>query len=102
MTDKARVVQAIFRAVDEVNELLPEEQQSEKSLDTVLFGKNGRLDSLGIVIFFVAVEKKIEKEFGVVIMLTDEKIMSQKNNPLQTIETLVDYVSMHLEEKLNG
>lgn len=97
-TDK-RVIQAIFSAVDEVNQQLPKEYRLEKSTETILFGRSGGLDSLGLVTMIVAAEQKIEEEFGVAIMLAGQKVMSQQNSPFQTIGTLVNYVSCVLEEK---
>ena len=99
MINKERVIKTVFRAVDEINELSPKEQQLEKTLNTALFGN---LDSLGFVTFIVAVEQKVEEDFGVTIMLTGENGMSGENNPFQTIETLVSHVLMLSEEKLNG
>jgi len=93
-----KIVQAIFRAVDEVNQGLPEGQRLKKSLDTVLFGRSGVLDSLGLVNLIVAAEEKIEEEFGITITIADERAMSRKNSPFRTIGTLVDYVSSLLEE----
>jgi len=93
-----KIIQAIFRAVDEVNQELPEGQRLKKSLDTVLFGRSGVLDSLGLVNLIVAAEEKIEEEFGSTITIADERAMSQKNSPFRTIGTLVDYVSSLLEE----
>lgn len=97
-----RIVQAIYKAVDEVNEQLPKEYRIEKSMETALFGRTGSLDSLGLVSMIVAVEQKIEEEFGVAIVLADEKVLSQQTSPFQTIGTLVNHVSMLLKEKLNG
>ncbi len=93
-----KIIQAVFRAVDEVNQELPEGQRLKKSLDTVLFGRSGVLDSLGLVNLIVAAEEKIEEEFGSTITIADERAMSQKNSPFRTIGTLVDYVSSLLEE----
>lgn len=101
MTRRERVVQAIFSAVDEVNEQLLKEEQLKKSIDTVLFGRSGKLDSLGLVTLIVAIEQKIEEQFGVTITIADDKAMSQKDSPFKTIGTLVDYISWLLEENTN-
>lgn len=99
MTKNERIIQAIFSAVDEVNQQLPKEQQLEKSIDTVLFGQSGRLDSLGLVNLIVTTEQRIEEEFGVPITLANERAMSQNNSPFKTIGTLADYTALLLEEK---
>jgi acyl carrier protein len=102
MTGNEKVIQAIFNAVEEVNRLLPENQQLVKSADTVLYGKFGKLDSLGLVNLIVTTEQKIEEEFGVTITLADESTMSQDQNPFRTIGTLADYAFLLLKEKTSG
>jgi acyl carrier protein len=81
-----------------VNEQLPDERPLEKSPQTVLFGKNGRLDSLGLVSFIVEVEQELEDEFGIAVTLADERAMSQKNSPFLTLQTLEEYISLLLRD----
>ncbi len=102
MTKTEKIIQSVFSAVDYVNQSLPQEEQLEKSVDTVLFGRGGKLDSLGIVNLIVATEEAIEEEFGVTITLADEKAMSQKNSPFQTVESLVNYILSLLNENADG
>lgn len=94
-----RVLQVLYRAVDRVNEQLPEDRPLAKSPQAVLFGKNGRLDSLGLVSFIVEVEQELEDEFGVGITLADERAMSQKNSPFLTLQTLEEYISLVLRDR---
>ena len=89
-------------ALDEFNQELEEEERLEKSTDTLLFGDAGKLDSLGLVSLVVQIEQEIEDEFGVSITIADERAMSQKKSPFKTIERLLDYISMLLEEAENG
>ena len=96
---KEKIVKAIFGAVDEANKLSPKERQLEKSLKTVLFGGDGSLDSLGLVSLVVAVEQRIEDEFGITITLANERAMSQKASPFKTLGKLADYVLLLLEER---
>ena len=97
MSDE-RIRQAIYRAVDEINEQLPKSRQLKKSPQTALFGQGGQLDSLGLVSFIIEVEQKIEEEFAVSITLADERAMSQKNSPFMTLGTLMEYVSRLMKE----
>jgi len=101
MTKNRRIIQAIFNAVDEVNPQLPREQQLQKSIDTIIADRSGKLDSLGLVNLIVATEQKIEEEFGKAITLADEKAFSQKSSPFKTIETLANYILILLEENSN-
>lgn len=96
-----KIIGLIFNVVDEINQQLPKNNQLKKSTDTILFGKSGVLDSLGLVNFIVSTEQKVEEEFGTTISLTDEKAMSQKNSPFKSIRTLADYIISMLKEKRN-
>jgi len=101
MSDSNKLTQAIFDAIDEINEQIPKEQQRlTKSVDTVLFGESGKLDSLGLVNLIVATEQKLEELFEISITLADEKAMSQKNSPFRTVGTLTEYISKLMEEKI--
>ena len=96
---QTQISDTLYEAVDEVNELLPPEEQIAKSPETVLFGSTGRLDSLGLINLIVAVEKRVAERYDVSITLADEKAMSQKNSPFQTMASLVQYVTQILETK---
>ena len=102
MANRERVAASVFRAVDEVNRLLPPESRLDKSHNTQILGKDGKLDSLGFVNLIVAVEENIMEEFGAVISLADEKARSQDKSPFQTFQTLIDYISVLLDEKVTG
>ena len=90
-----------MNSIEEINRQLENEHQLEKSTNTVLFGENGKLDSLGLINLVVAVEQNIEDEFDVTITLADERAMSQETSPFRTVGTLTDYIEMLLGEKLN-
>ncbi len=102
MTMNERVLQAMFKAMDEVNQVLPKEQRLEKSVDTVVLGNQGTLDSLGLVNLIVAIEQKIEEDFGVTIIMTEEKIILEDDRPVKTIGTLAEDIGLILAEKTNG
>ena len=98
MTLAERVSQAVFQAVREINKQLAVSAQVEESMDVVLFGSSGKLDSLGLVSLIVATEQKVEAEFSVTISLADERAMSQEENPFQTVRSLVEYISLLISE----
>jgi len=102
MEQTTKIVGAIFRAIEEINQQLPELRKLEKSVNTPLLGKSAKLDSIGLVNLIVTTEQNIEEEFGVAITLADEKAMSQKNSPFRTIETLTNYITVLLTENGNG
>ena len=102
MTDRDKILQCIYDAVDEVNGQLPEDQTLEKSLDTVLLGESGKLESIDLVNILVATEENIEEAFDVPVSITDERAVSEKNSPFTTIGTLSDFISNLLKENSNG
>ena len=98
MTREERIEQAVFVAVDELNETLFEDQRLVKSGDTALYGENGRLDSLGLVNLIVAVEEQVFDAFDVHLTLADEKAMSQRHSPFRSLATLCAYIGARLAE----
>ena len=97
MVHRQKVLEAIFAAVDTLNCQLQSDQRLEKSNREVLFGENGRLDSLGLINFLVAVEQEIEDQFKRTITLFDESLITSENSPLSTIGELADYVTNQLK-----
>jgi D-alanine--poly(phosphoribitol) ligase subunit 2 len=68
--------------------------------ETVLFGNQGILDSLGLVNLVVAVEQAIEDHFSVSISLADSRAMSQSRSPFRTIGSLADYAKSLIQEEI--
>lgn len=99
MIDSNKIMDILFSAIDELNEIRSTGHAIEKSPATVLFGEKGTLDSIGLVSFIVSVEQKIAQETGVNVTLADERAMSQKNSPFRTVSALADYISILLAEK---
>ena len=77
-------------------------QNLEKSLETVLLGSSGKLESINLVNLLVAIEENIEETFGIPISITDERAVSEKNSPFRTVETLCNFMLNLLDEKQNG
>src|SRR4029077_13785079 len=92
MPDRDAVLRVIYAALDEHNEAVEAPARLEKSEDTVLFGRGGSLDSVGLVRLVVAVEQGIEERFGVAITLADERAMSQQRSPFRSVGALAEYV----------
>lgn len=96
-TSGEQVRAVVYRAVDEINEELPDVQQLIKHPSTVLFGPDATIDSMALVSFIVAVEEEIHDEFGLSVTLVDEKAMSMEHSPFRTLSTFVDYVRAIVE-----
>jgi acyl carrier protein len=67
--------------------------------DTVLFGSNGLLDSIGLVSVAIAVEQAVQDRYQVTITLADEKALSQKHSPYRTVGTLARYAQGEIAAK---
>ena len=67
--------------------------------DTRLFGEKAVLDSLGLVRLLADVEEALSDQFGVDLVLADERAMSLTKSPFRRVRTLVDYVAERIEEK---
>ena len=87
----------IVEAINELNQTLDVPVQTEYGIDSAIYGKNGILDSISLVSLIVNVEQKVEDQFGVSIILANEKAMSQRNSPFLTIGTLSTYVKTLVE-----
>jgi acyl carrier protein len=85
--------------LDEFNAELPSGLKLQKSMDTVLYGPSGQLDSLNLVQIIVAVEQQIEEEFGQTVTLADERALSQRASPFATVASLTTYIDQLLEDE---
>jgi acyl carrier protein len=99
--DRTLIVDAICEAVQEqilegaeAGEALPDVEE-----DTVLFGQDGLLDSLGLVSAILEIEERVRAAFGVSIVVADDRAMSQTRSPFRSVRALADYVTMLLQEQ---
>lgn len=69
------------------------------SEDTPLYGKDGLVDSLGLVSIVLSVEQAINDELDSEIVIADDRAMSQKSSPFGTPGRLVDYTMLLINER---
>lgn len=93
MADRDRVLQAVYRAVDELNKQLPKGVSVPRAPDAVLYGQTGKLESIDVVTLIMELEDQIKAEFGTAITIADDRAMSRENSPFLTVGTLTDYVA---------
>lgn len=67
--------------------------------ETYLIGRDAVLDSMGLVTLIVDVEQRLEEEYGAVLVLADERAMSQKHSPFRSVRSLTDYICRLMEEQ---
>ena len=87
----------VLEAIDMSNHIREEGKEIPKAIDTKLYGTDGHLDSMGLVAFLIDVEELLLDE-DIQIALSDERAMSQKNSPFNTVTSLVDYIETLLKD----
>lgn len=87
-----QVEEMILRALSELNEERPEEEQLECSVETVLFGADAAIDSLSLVSLIVDVETALNIDHDLPISLTDDRAMTREVSPFDSVRTLRDYI----------
>ena len=67
--------------------------------DTRLIGRAGVLDSMGLVTLIVDVEQRLEEEYDTVVVLADERALSQTRSPFRSVGSLADYICQLVKEE---
>ena len=94
---RERVAAVIYRAIDEVNAQLPPSDRLEMGRDTVLFGREGGLDSLTLVNLILSVEGLVEKDFGRAVPLSIAEMLFETDSPFTSVGALGEYIVLLLE-----
>ena len=94
LTDE--IVALILRVAAELRDDGELQYEGEVSADTRLFGREGLLDSIGLVRLIIEVEQALEDELGKPLSLADEKALSLKSSPYRTVGTLAEYARTQL------
>lgn len=87
------VKEALALAQGDAAEAIPVNEQ------TFLIGEGAVLDSLGLVTAVLEIERRLADEHEVVMVLADERAMSQKHSPFRSVQSLADYVCLLAEEQ---
>ena len=77
----------------ELNEQRSKDLQLSFEENCVLYGKRGKLDSLGLVQFIVALEQRCEFYFGSRPNLADLSEHSEGDSPFSNIDNLCVYLT---------
>lgn len=94
-----RIERFIMNILQELNEVIEERITEPLDNNTKIFGRNGLLDSMDLVSLIVDLEKKIEDEFGISLIIADERAMSEKKSPFRTVLSLAEYICALIEEE---
>jgi len=85
-------VKIIYAAIEQLNPQLAKGQQLQASLDTALFGSEGKLDSLGVANLIVIMEQKLEESYGFKVDLTEDDPFSLGSGHFRNISSLATYI----------
>lgn len=91
-------LELIYDVIDEVNLDLEASSKLQKDPNTIIFGKESFLDSMGLIMFITLIEEKIEERTGKFISIADERAMSLDSSPFQSVSTLKSYIDTLLDE----
>lgn len=97
-----KIVDIIYAAVEQHNATAPNDSRLEPSPDTVLFGSEGKLDSLQFVSFIFEIEATIQEEYQVGVSIFNEQTLSQTPSPFRTLGSLAAHIAVLLKEGANG
>ena len=95
--NKEIATKLIFEGIKDYNNQVDNKNQLPISAELELFSENGVLDSLGLVNLIMSIEEKFEDYLDTSIVIADEKAMSQKNSPFQSVQSMADYLSKELQ-----
>lgn len=94
--DFTRCKQVVIQALELANESRSDDSQIPIADTTILFGKNGHLDSMALVALLMDIEDALQDQ-DIDISLSDEKAMSQARSPFKDIPSITQYIHNVIE-----
>ena len=101
MPNRNDVAEAVFAAVDELNDMLPDGEQLSKDESTPLTGDHAALKSLSLANLLVGIEEQVEERLDQSISIIGGDPLPDDPAPLDTLGTLIDYVALLVESALS-
>lgn len=95
--EKERIQQIIFDALRAANQARGTNEQIAISPDARLYGRDGQLESMGLVALLIDVEEALQDE-GFSVSLSDEKAMSMSRSPFRDVSSLTGYIEELLKK----
>jgi acyl carrier protein len=81
-----------------INDLLTGVSVEDLGEQTILFGRSGIFDSLGLVGLITEVEAQVNEKCGTSLFVASDRAMSQQSSPFRTVGTLADYLGELITE----
>ena len=92
MNKKEIANKIINSAIEEFNEFLDSESKLVSDHNEELIGPNGKLDSLGIIMFIGALENNILEQTKKKITLLNEDSLVDTNGPYKNLSLMEEYI----------
>lgn len=92
-------VDVILSALQDLMEANAEGEVPVLNENTRLIGRSAVLDSMGLVTLIVEVEQRLEADHDIVVVLADDRAMSQTRSPFLSVGSLADYVAQLVVEQ---
>lgn len=96
---KKKITEIVISTVSMLVETFPVDQQYTVDQNTILFGNGSKMDSLSLVSIIVDLESIFSLDYNMEISLTDDRAMTRKNSPFDSITVLVDYIDELVHEQ---
>jgi acyl carrier protein len=91
-SNESVVLEAIYQALQALNDERGADEQIVIGPQTCLFGEDSALDSLSLVSVIVDLETLVSDRFDRAISLTDDKAMSREPVPFTDVGALQSYI----------
>ncbi len=98
MEDKIK--ELVLNSVKTIGEMEEKSELLNATEDLHLFGGQGVLDSIGIVMLITEIEEQMLDELDISITLADDRAMSQKTSPFRSVKSLVKYITTLVNEQV--
>ena len=96
---KKKIEIIIIKILQDLNDDIESKSLENPNKETKLFGEDGVLDSMALVLMITDLEEEIHDKLEKNVTLADENAMSQRNSPFNTVESLTDYIDMLINEQ---
>jgi len=97
-----QIEEAIYSAIDQVNQHLPTAMTLLKSPTQPLMGSGSKLDSIALVNLIVAVEQSLQDSLGVPLSLANERAFSLTHSPFRDVQSLALYIQELINERASS
>ena len=82
----------IFESIEEHNNISTSDLHLDKSLDSILHGKDSNLDSLGLINLLVDIESRIQENIDEKLIILDENLLFEYDGPYKSVKSLSEYI----------